>query len=56
MMKWEQMAGIVRHVLTFAGGYLVVGGYMGEADLATAVGAVVTIVGLVWSYVEKKDA
>ena len=41
--------GIVRHVLTFGGGYL----WTGD-DLTAFVGAAATLIGLVWSLVEKR--
>lgn len=52
-MGKETVLGIVRHVLTFAGGLLV---YMGWADEETATaitGAVITFVGSVWSIWDK---
>ena len=41
--------GILRHALTFAGGLL----WTGD-DLAAFTGAAMTIIGLVWSVIEKK--
>lgn len=41
--------GIIRHVLTFGGGYL----WAGE-DLNAFVGAAATIIGLIWSLIEKR--
>ena len=52
-MGKETVLGIVRHVLTFAGGLLV---YMGWADEGTATaitGAIFTLVGGVWSIWDK---
>lgn len=52
-MGKETMLGIVRHVLTFAGGLLV---YMGWADEGTATaitGAIFTLVGGFWSIWDK---
>jgi hypothetical protein len=48
--------GIIRHILTFGGGYLVAKGIIDEATMLNAVGAVVTILGVVWSVVNKKAA
>ena len=42
--------GILRHVLTFGGGYL----WSGD-DLTAFVGAAATMIGLVWSLVEKRN-
>lgn len=46
--------GLVRHILTFGGGLLTSSGYLEQSQTESAVGAVVTIIGLVWSVVEKK--
>lgn len=46
--------GIVRHILTAAGGALVTKGMLGEAQLELAVGAIVTLAGVVWSAIAKK--
>lgn len=48
------VAGIIRHVLTAAGGYLVAKGIIDEGALVEAVGAIVTIAGLVWSIFQKQ--
>ena len=46
--------GIVRHILTAAGGALVTKGMLGETELEMVVGAVITIAGVLWSAVAKK--
>jgi len=51
----ERTLGIVRHILTFAGGYAVAKGYIDEANIETVIGAVITVVGTVWSIIAKKD-
>jgi hypothetical protein len=57
-MNREAILGLVRHLLTFGGGFAVSGGYLAEADLPTAVGAALTLIGIVWSALspEKKAA
>ena len=45
--------GISRHVLTLAAGWLVAKGYMSGDDANQLVGALVAIVGIVWSAQEK---
>lgn len=52
-MNKEQILGIVRHVLTFAGGFLVVRGKIDESTLTEIVGSLVTLAGLVWSVLDK---
>lgn len=55
-MNWDAISGIVRHILTFGGGYLVTKGVVDEATMQAAVGAVVTLGGVVWSVVSKRAA
>ena len=46
--------GIVRHVLTAVGGALVTKWVMGETELEMAIGAGITIAGVIWSALAKK--
>lgn len=55
-MSWEQVAGIIRHILTFGGGVVVSKGWLDEATMTAVVGAIVTIGGAVWSITSKKSA
>lgn len=48
-MNKDQVLGIVRHVLTFAGGFIVAKGWLSEGAVPEVIGAVITIVGAVWS-------
>jgi hypothetical protein len=52
----EQILGIVRHILTFGGGILVTKGLLDEGMVAEISGAVITLIGAVWSIVEKSKA
>ena len=52
-MTKEQILGIVRHILTFAGGFLVVKGYLDEGLLNEAVGGALALAGTIWSIVDK---
>lgn len=45
---------LLRHGLTSAGGYLAAKGVIAASSVDEAVGAVVVLVGIVWSIVEKK--
>ena len=49
----EQILGIVRHVLTFAGGIAVAKGLVDAETLAQASGAIITLIGVVWSFRSK---
>lgn len=48
------IAGIIRHVLTAVGGYLVAKGWVDESTLPEVIGAIITIGGVVWSIFQKK--
>jgi hypothetical protein len=47
--------GVVRHLLTGAGAYLVATGDLTDGDLDTAVGAIIALIGIVGSYVQKRN-
>lgn len=53
-MNKEQIQGIVRHVLTFVGGILVIQGVVEEAVLNEVIGAAVALAGTLWSIFSKK--
>lgn len=53
-MKKEQVLGIVRHTLTFVGGLLVTKGLIDDAQLTELTGAIVSVVGVIWSVWVKK--
>ncbi len=55
-MSKEQVLGIVRHGLTFVGGLLVTKGLMDVGMVEEVMGAVITLVGAVWSVVVKNKA
>lgn len=55
-MTRDQFLGIVRHVLTFVGGYLVAKGVLDESLFLEVTSALVSIAGLVWSFISKKKA
>lgn len=52
-MKKEQVLGILRHSLTFLGGLLVMKGVVDETTATEIIGGVITLVGAIWSIVEK---
>lgn len=53
-MNKQQIEGIVRHVLTFLGGILVIQGVVEESLLNEVIGAAVTLAGTLWSVFAKK--
>lgn len=52
-MKKEQALGIVRHTLTFLGGLLITKGLVDESMVQELSGAILTLVGGIWSIVVK---
>jgi len=58
-MKQESLdktLGLVRHILTFVGGYFVTSGFLTEVTLSTGIGAIATLIGVVWSVIDKNKA
>lgn len=50
----EQVMGIVRHIFTFGGGFVLAKGWIDETTFMEISGAVVTLVGAIWSVADKK--
>jgi hypothetical protein len=50
----EQVLGIVRHTLTFVGGIVVMKGLVDETVVTEIIGGVMTLVGTIWSVIDKK--
>ena len=48
------LAGVVRHGLTTAGGYLVASGGIQSSQVSDFVGAGMVLVGIAWSWYQKK--
>jgi hypothetical protein len=48
--------GLVRHVLTLAGGYFVAKGQLDPETAETIIGAIATLIGAGWSITSKKAA
>ena len=53
-MNKQQVMGIVRHVLTFVGGILVLKGYTTDADFMALSGLISTAIGSIWSIIDKE--
>lgn len=47
-MSWEQISSVLRHILTFGGGFIVAKGWISAEALPGIVGAIITIGGVVW--------
>ena len=55
-MNKQKIMGIIRHVLTFGGGWAVGQGLIDESTMLEVVGALSTIIGAVWSYAAPEKA
>jgi uncharacterized protein YbjQ (UPF0145 family) len=53
-MNQAKVMGILRHTLTFLGGVLITQGVIDESLFTELFGAIMTLVGGVWSVVDKK--
>jgi hypothetical protein len=54
-MNWDVIGGLVRHLLTFGGGFLVTNGTITDGDLQAVVGGVIAIGGVIWSAFAKRS-
>jgi|TARA_R100001530_G_scaffold28654_3_gene22673 hypothetical protein len=54
MKKDSILNGVIRHILTAGGGALVAKGVVAETEIEALVGALITIIGVVWSALAKK--
>lgn len=55
-MNKDTILGILRHALTFGGGYLASTGLASSSEIEGGIGAVVTLVGVIWSILQKRSA
>lgn len=49
----ESVLGILRHVMTFGGGFGVSAGFLDEGMAVELVSATISLVGVIWSVIEK---
>jgi len=52
----ERVLGLIRHILTGVGGYLVSGGLIDEMSSLEFVGGAMAVIGVVWSWLAKTPA
>ena len=55
-MSQEQVLGILRHLLTTAGGVIVSKGVTDEATMTTIIGGIVAVAGIIWSVYSNKKS
>jgi len=54
-MNKETVLGIVRHVLTFGGGFLITKEVADAGEVTELVGALAAVIGVVWSILSKRS-
>lgn len=54
-MNWDVISGLLRHLLTFGGGYLVTNGTLTDGDVQAITGGVIAIGGVLWSILNKRS-
>jgi len=54
MVNEKQLLGIIRDILTFGGGVLMAKGVVSEGMASDVVGAIMTLIGAIWSVASKK--
>jgi len=55
-MNKDQILGILRHVLTFAGGLIVAKGLADDTTITELIGGLITVIGATWSIIAKAKA
>jgi len=53
MVSQDAVLGLIRHILTFGGGFAVAKGWTDEVTIMAIAGAIVTAAGGIWSIAEK---
>ena len=53
-MDKSTIMGLIRHVLTFGGGFMASAGWVSASNIEAGIGAVITLVGIIWSAMQKK--
>jgi len=52
-MNWEQISSILRHILTFGGGFIVAKGWISAEALPGIIGGIITVGGVIWGFFNK---
>jgi hypothetical protein len=51
----EMILGLIRHILTFGGGWLTTKGALSAQNTELLIGAAITLIGVAWSFWDKKE-
>lgn len=55
-MTQDAILGIIRHLLTFGGGFIASTGWASGDEITAGIAALVTLIGLIWSIMQKRKA
>jgi hypothetical protein len=55
-MNWEQISSVLRHILTFGGGFIIAKGWISAESMPGIIGAIITVGGVIWGMFTKTDA
>lgn len=55
-MSWEQISSILRHVLTFGGGFIIAKGWISAEAMPGVIGAIITVGGVLWGMFNKTQS
>lgn len=51
----DSILSIIRHLLTFGGGYVAAQGWATQDELTTGISALITLIGVIWGIVDKHN-
>lgn len=55
-MSWEQISSILRHILTFGGGFIIAKGWISAEAMPGIIGAIITVGGVLWGMFNKTES
>jgi hypothetical protein len=55
-MNWEQISSVLRHILTFGGGFIIAKGWISAEAMPGIIGAIITVGGVIWGMFNKTDS
>lgn len=55
-MNWEQVSSVLRHILTFGGGFIIAKGWISAEAMPGIIGAIITVGGVIWGMFTKTES
>lgn len=53
-MSKDAILGILRHILTFGGGFIAAEGWASADEITGGIAGILTLLGIIWSIMEKR--